>query len=105
MMLQPPPLGSIPTFQSTPTSKSFPCHSRNGNATVLSKSKQKRLQKKAEERRLFAAEVTLNVSAEEQLILNSAEKAEKEELIETEKVDLSNDVENTSSVSAAEEAS
>ena len=42
---------------------------------------------------------------EEQLILNSAEKAEKEELIETEKVDLSNDVENTSSVSAAEEAS
>ena len=81
-----PPFGPIPTFQSTPTSKSFPCQSRNGNAAVFSKSKQKRLQRRAEERRLFAAEATLNVSAEEQFLLNLAEEAEKEQLIDTERL-------------------
>ena len=72
-----PPYGPIPEYQSTPTTKSFPS-SRFRNEQ-FSNSKQKRLAKRAEQRRIFAKEATLNVSEDEKLVLKLAEKAEVEE--------------------------
>ena len=92
-----PPYGPIPEYQSTPTSKSFPS-SRFRNEQ-FSNSKQRRLAKRAEERRIFSEEATLDVSEDEQLVLKLAEKAEVE--VQNKPVHFK---ENDSTVNYAEEA-